>query len=525
MPYLSLYRKYRPRSFGEVVGQRHVAQTLANAVKADRVAHAYLLCGPRGTGKTSTARVLAMALNCERGPTPEPCGTCHTCQRIVAGSALDVIEIDAASNRGIDEIRELRDRVALAPADSRTKVYIIDEVHMLTGEAFNAFLKTLEEPPAHVVFILATTEPHRVLPTILSRCQRFDFHRVGVRDIETVIRGIAEKEGIELDDKAVTMLAHAADGSVRDALTLLDQAIAYAEGAVTPEVITEILGGIDFELIAEFADVFLKRDVSAALALIERVVAEGKDLRQLVGALIEHYRNLLLLRVDRRGQQALALPEEAAKRTLAQSGALSPGEIAHSLDLLAETDREFRFSGQPRLLVELAAVRICRGLEGAMPVEKEERPAAAAKAAPAPKPPEQAETAEPPAEEVSEPLAEADIDAIKRRWDEVLVHLKKARETGVAAFLRESVPVALEEGVLTLAFNHLFHHDQMVKDEKRQRALADAVEKLFGVQVRIRCRLPEAAESAAPSAKEEKAEQGDGLQDVLSMFPGSELEE
>ena len=191
MPYLALYRKYRPRNFAQIVGQRHVTQTLANAVKAGRIAHAYLFCGPRGTGKTSTARALAMALNCERGPTPEPCGECEICRRIVAGSALDVIEIDAASNRGIDEIRELRERVGLAAADARTKIYIIDEVHMLTGEAFNAFLKTLEEPPRHVVFVLATTEPHRVLPTILSRCQRFDFHRVGTKDIEAELCEIA----------------------------------------------------------------------------------------------------------------------------------------------------------------------------------------------------------------------------------------------------------------------------------------------------------------------------------------------
>ncbi len=290
MPYLSFYRKYRPRTFAEIVGQRHVTQTLANAVKAERIAHAYLFCGPRGTGKTSTARALAMALNCEQGPTAEPCLKCESCQRISEGTALDVVEIDAASNRGIDEIRALREKVALAPTDARFKVYIVDEVHMLTGEAFNAFLKTLEEPPAHVVFVLATTEPHRVLPTILSRCQRFDFHRISV------------------DDKAVAMLAHAADGAVRDALTLLDQAAAYAEGEIGPEVITEILGGIDFDLVAEFADVFTRRDIGAALSLLDRVVAEGKDLRQLLMGMIGHYRNLLVLSVDRRAAEGLALP-------------------------------------------------------------------------------------------------------------------------------------------------------------------------------------------------------------------------
>ncbi|MGD0112717.1 MAG: DNA polymerase III subunit gamma/tau, partial [Armatimonadota bacterium] len=349
MPYLSLYRKYRPRNFAEIVGQRHVTQTLVNAIKAGRIAHAYLFCGPRGTGKTSTARVLAMALNCEKGPTSEPDATCESCRRIIAGSALDVIEIDAASNRGIDEIRELRERVGLAAADARTKVYIIDEVHMLTGEAFNAFLKTLEEPPSHVVFVLATTEPHRVLPTILSRCQRFDFHRIGVRDIEAAIRSIGEKESVAIDDSAVAMLAHAADGSFRDSLTLLDQAIAYAEGPVTAEVVSEILGGIDIDLVMEFTDVLLRRDIGGALTLVDRVVGEGKDLRQLVDTLIGHYRNLLVLTVDRRGHEALALPEESTKRLAAQAKLLTTDEITATLDLLAELDRELRFTSQPRL--------------------------------------------------------------------------------------------------------------------------------------------------------------------------------
>jgi DNA polymerase-3 subunit gamma/tau len=515
MPYLSLYRKYRPRSFAEIVGQRHVTQTLANAVKAGRIAHAYLFCGPRGTGKTSTARVLAMALNCERGPTAEPDGTCEVCRRIIAGSALDVIEIDAASNRGIDEIRLLRERVGLAAADARTKVYIIDEVHMLTGEAFNAFLKTLEEPPTHVVFVLATTEPHRVLPTILSRCQRFDFRRIGRQDIEDTLRMVCGKENVEVDGKAVAMLAHAADGSARDALTLLDQAIAYAEGSVTPETITEILGGIDFDLVAEFTDTLIRREVGAAFGLIERVVAEGKDLRQFVGNLIAHYRDLLLLSLDRRSEEALALPEESARRAAEQAQQLSSEEIVRSLDLLSETDRELRFTSQPRLLVELAAVRICR------------QPAPAKAASPAPRKGEEAvavaeATAEPealPAQEQAAAGGPADLAQIRRRWDDLLADLRKGRKTSVAAFLREAVPVELESGVLTLAFNHQFHYDQMVRDEKRQQAAAEAVARVFGQQVKIRCRVAAGAEAESTSAHPKP------VQDALAAFPGSEVEE
>jgi len=512
MPYLSLYRKYRPRSFAEIVGQRHVTQTLANAVKGGRIAHAYLLCGPRGTGKTSTARVLAMALNCEHGPTPDPCGECEICRRIIAGSALDVIEIDAASNRGIDEIRELRERVGLAAADARTKVYIIDEVHMLTGEAFNAFLKTLEEPPSHVVFVLATTEPHRVLPTILSRCQRFDFHRIGVAEIAGTVREIAAKEGVEIAEKAVAMLAHAADGSARDALTLLDQAIAYAEGPITPEVVTEILGGIDFDLVAEFTDVLIGREVRSALAQIDRIVADGKDLRQLLGNLIGHYRNLLLLALDRRGEEALALPQESVRRLAEQAKRLSPDDIIRALDLLAETDRELRFSSQPWLLVELAAVRICRGpaARGAAAAAPAVAEAAVAEAAAAPAGEEEA------AREEGEG-GPAGLAEIKRGWDDLLADLRKRRQAPLSAILREAAPVALEGDTLTLAFNHQFHHDQMARDEKRVQTAAEAILRLFGRKVTIKCKLASEVGTAAPPPKR--------VQDALTAFPGSELEE
>jgi len=530
MPYLALYRKYRPRTFAEVAGQRHVTQTLANAVKSGRLAHAYLFCGPRGTGKTSTARALAVALNCEQGPTPEPCGECEACHRIAAGSALDVIEIDAASNRGIDEIRQLRERVAFAPADARYKVYIIDEVHMLTGEAFNAFLKTLEEPPPHVVFVLATTEPHRVLPTILSRCQRFDFHRVGRQDIEHTVRSIAEKEGIDIDERAVAMLVHAADGSVRDALTLFDQAIAYAEGPVSPEVVAEILGGIDFALVAEFSGHFVRHDLAAALALVDRVVAEGKELRQLVGDLISHYRNLLVLRVDRRGAEALALPEESLAVVKEQAQLLSTDQIVRTLDLLADTDRELRFTSQPRVRMELCAVRICR-----------ERPAAAAPAEagvgqPPPARKTRAAAQETPAsaampEDVSEkepPVPDTgavgppDLAGIRRRWEEVITHLARGgpRLSSVSAFLRDAVPVALEDDQLTLSFHHGFHHDQIQRDEERREAVVRAISEVLGLKVKIRCKMAARAESGDSAS-------GKGLtpQDVQTMFPGSRFED
>jgi DNA polymerase-3 subunit gamma/tau len=523
MPYLSLYRKYRPRTFAEVSGQRHVTQTLANAVKGGRIVHAYLFCGPRGTGKTSTARVLAMALNCEHGPTPEPCGKCDTCERILAGTALDVIEIDAASNRGIDEIRSLREKVALAPADARMKVYIIDEVHMLTPEAYNAFLKTLEEPPAHVIFVLATTEPHRVLPTILSRCQRFDFHRLGVPEIEANLRLVAAKEGIAIDDTAVTMLAQAADGSARDGLTLLDQAIAYSEGRVTPEAVVEIMGGIDFALLAEFARLFAARDVSGALALIDRVVAEGKDLRQLLAGLIGHYRNLLVLSVDRRAKEVLLLPGEVLAKTAEQARELPSEVIVRALDLLAETDREMRFTNQPRLLVELCAVRICGTPRRVATTESAQREGVTA---PAREPAQVASEAVAGAAEAAGPTehpAAAEVERgcladIRGRWDDLVADLRKHKHTSEAAFLREALPVALEEDVLVLAFRHEFHHDQMARDERRQQVVAEAIKRVFGREVKLKCRLATAQETDSPSAPPQP------IQDLMALFPGSEME-
>jgi DNA polymerase-3 subunit gamma/tau len=456
------------------------------------------------------------------------------CRRIIAGSALDVFEFDAASHRSVDDIGEVLGRVSLAPAEAQSKIYIIDEVHMLSPQAFNAILKTLEEPPPHVVFVLATTEPHRVLPTILSRCQRFDFRRVGVRDIEQNARTIAAAESIDIDDKAITMLAHAADGSVRDSLTLLDQAFAYAEGPITPEVVTEILGGIDFGLLAEFTDVLLQRDVSGALALIDRVVGEGKDLRQLVQGLLSHYRNLLILRVDRRGSEAVSLPEESLQRTAEQASALTPEEILRSLDLLSDADRELRFTGQPRLLLELLAVRVCRpaeAREAAAPAPQRERkaptePTARAPSGPAeptaPAPSEPEAVAEP--TEVKEPAGPLVLEDLKRRWDEVIADLRKSRQTSLSAFLREATPVAVEGSAVTLAFNHQFHYDQMKRGDKRLKLTADAIQHVFGLEVTVKCEM---AVESGQSEKEgpEAPPKPKEIEGYLSMFPGSELEE
>lgn len=276
MAYIALYRKWRPQTFKDLVGQEHISRTLANAITSGHIGHAYLFAGPRGTGKTSTAKILAKALNCEHGPTPEPCGQCEQCRKIADGSSMDVFEIDAASNRGIDEIRDLRETVKFAPVDGRYKVYIIDEVHMLTTEAFNALLKTLEEPPAHVVFILATTEAHKVPPTIQSRCQRYDFKRITVEEIESRLRYITAEMKMEAEDEALAMIAIQADGGMRDALSILDQCAALAEGTITAERVRQILGLVGHDWIYKMTKALAARNVQEALQILAELLRDGR---------------------------------------------------------------------------------------------------------------------------------------------------------------------------------------------------------------------------------------------------------
>jgi DNA polymerase-3 subunit gamma/tau len=355
MSYLVLARKWRPQTFSEVVGQEHITETLKKAVEKDRVAHAYLFAGPRGCGKTTTARLLAKIINCEHPNGSEPCNACASCEAIAAGRHLDVIEIDGASNRGIDEIRDLREKISYAPSQGRSKIYIIDEVHMLTPQAFNALLKTLEEPPAHVYLVFATTEPHKVPTTILSRCQRFNFKRLELKEISTQLEKICTLEKVKFEADALTLIARRAEGSMRDGESLLDQCLAASEGAVDLALVRRVLGLVDSQLVIDLLRAVGERDRKGALAIVDRAVDSGLDLEEFYLAYVEGIRNLLVLSVEG-GEAAEFL--DLSQGEIAEFSAI--GKVFRTEDLLylfraaARVYRELRASGQPRYMLEAA---------------------------------------------------------------------------------------------------------------------------------------------------------------------------
>ncbi len=463
MAYQTLYLKYRSQTFADLVGQDAIARTLQNAVQQARVAHAYLFSGMRGTGKTSTARILARAINCLSRRGPEPCGACAACVEIASGAAVDLVEIDAASNRGIDEIRELRERVKYLPASLRVKVYIIDEAHMLTPEAFNALLKTLEEPPAHVLFVLATTEPHKIPLTVASRCQRFDFRRIETEAIAARLAAIVQAEGVSVDPPALALLAGLAKGSMRDGISFLDQLLSLGEGAVTVERTVELLGLADPRVLVELLASAVAGEAPQTLGLLHRFYDAGGDVRQLVRGLLQAIREAVQLSVGYREGEGLGAGTGPRLEAIGRSAGR---EVL--LDLwrgLMAMEPELRKGADAALLLE---VTLLQNMGTAMAVAAPEGPSAAT----VPSPPPQAQPAAP---AVARPELGADA-----RWDA----LKQRLPRQVSSLLLDARIAAAGDTVVRIEFRYPAHLELMQKADKQELLLRVARE-IFGPEVRL----------------------------------------
>lgn len=361
MAYTALYRKFRPNEFEDVKGQEHIVTTLKNQIKADRIGHAYLFCGTRGTGKTTVAKIFAKAVNCEHPVDGSPCGECASCRAIVAGSSMNVIEIDAASNNGVDNIREIKEEVNYSPTEGRYKVYIIDEVHMLSIGAFNALLKTLEEPPSYVIFILATTEAHKIPITILSRCQRYDFRRISIDTISGRLNELMVQEGVEVEEKAIRYVAKAADGSMRDALSLLDQCIAFYLGQkLTYDHVLEVLGAVDTEIFSALLRKILEKNITGAIALLEEMVVQGRELGQFVIDFTWYLRNLLLVQSADDMEDVLDISSENLKLLKEEAKLVKPEVLMRFIHVFSQLSNQIKYSSQKRILIEIAIIKLCR---------------------------------------------------------------------------------------------------------------------------------------------------------------------
>lgn len=361
MSYTALYRKFRPTVFEDVKGQEHIVTTLKNQIKSGRTSHAYLFCGTRGTGKTTIAKIFAKAVNCEHPVDGSPCGECAICKSIAAGTSMNVIEIDAASNNGVDSIRQIVEEVNYSPAEGKFKVYIIDEVHMLSIGAFNALLKTLEEPPAYVIFILATTEVHKIPITILSRCQRYDFRRISIDTIADRLKELTQKEQVQIEEKAVRYIAKVADGSMRDALSLLDQCIAfYFEQELTYDKVLDVLGAVDTEVFSRMLREILKGDAAAALGVLQDIVLQGRELSQFVTDFAWYLRNLLLIKSADGGEDIIDVSSDNLVRLKEEADLAENDTIMRYIRILSELSGQIRYAAQKRILIEMAIIKLCR---------------------------------------------------------------------------------------------------------------------------------------------------------------------
>lgn len=535
--YQALYRQYRPKTFDEVLGQNHITITLRNQIQKGNIGHAYLFSGTRGTGKTSTAKIFSRAVNCLYLKDGDPCNECDICKGILDESIMDVIEMDAASNRGINDIRELRDKVIYPPTRTKYKVYIIDEVHMLTTEAFNALLKILEEPPRHLIFILATTEPEKLLPTILSRCQRFDFKRVTIVDIINNMKSICDKLGIEVEEKVLNLIARNSDGAMRDALSLLDQCTSFSSGKITYDDATSILGIVNSDLILNMADDIIAKDLEKVLKSINDIIQNGKDIHQFIKDLIHHYRNLMIIKTSKNPQELVEIDEDSLERYLNQSKTISLNFILRGLDILTNADEKSKWSTQPRIILEMAAIQLTKldeelsleervkKLEMGIRIEqrplKEERSKTeiiSTERAPQVSK-EQSRDKQPEPQLEKEMFAddgeELGFETIEKDWQSIL-QIIKSKKMNIFALLKEGEPVSYAKGLLAIGYKEPFgfHKEAIstpVNKEFVEQILSTNFKKKIEIKVEMITNKPKANQ-------EEKDDREKAIKEVIDFF-------
>lgn len=539
MAYKALYREWRPKTFDDVVGQKHITVTLKNQILKGRTAHAYLFCGTRGTGKTSTAKIMAKALNCLQLKDGEPCNECEMCRKINDGIAIDVVELDAASNNGIDNIRDIIDDVQYPPQEARFKVYIMDEVHMLSTGAVNAFLKTLEEPPKNVIFILATTDPQKLPITILSRCQRFDFKRIKSDDIFNRLRKIVDQEGVYAEDRSLQLVARISDGAMRDSLSVLDQAISMGGGKVDYDNLVSMLGLVTNENLLRLMDAVIDKSIEGALRLVDDIVLSGKDVYTFIKDLITHLRNLMITKVSNTPEDILDMSIENIAKITAQAQKIRIEDIMRDLRILQEAEEQAKWSRQSRIYLELALIKMCKveydtskevllarinKLEEAI---KQGKIVVSAERAISKQGAEQEDrkvAKKVPTKEAPPVLAEEvmdlnhdsklTIDTVKKSWKDIMETFKARRQMVLYASLVTGRPVKCSNGVIEILYDkqYAFNRHRLEKDENRR-----IVEDIFSDVLRERVKIRYSVESEESEDK--------GTEDIILETFGEDMVE